>query len=73
MDLTKTIEKLRREKAKLERVISSLEELRSTVAKALRQQKRRGKKSMSLEERREVSERMKKYWTDWHNKSRYRS
>jgi hypothetical protein len=62
MDLAKTIEELRREKQKLDRVIASLEELQAAVTVAPLQKKRRGRKSMGAEERREVSERMKKYW-----------
>jgi hypothetical protein len=62
MELTATIEELRREKEKLERVIALLEELQATVAVAAPQQKRRGRKSMSPAERREVSARMKRYW-----------
>ena len=57
MDLTKTIEELRREKQKLERVIASLEELQGAIVGSP-QEKRRGRRSMSPEERREVSERM---------------
>jgi hypothetical protein len=59
MDLTETIAELRREKEKLARVIASLEELQSGTTIAA---PRRGRKSMSPEERREVAERMKKYW-----------
>ena len=65
MDLYKAIQDLYAEKEKLERVIGSLEELQRsagplpTIAKTV---KRRGRKSMSSKERREVSERMKKYW-----------
>jgi len=59
MDLTRTITELRSEKEKLVRVIASLEELQNGVTIAA---PRRGRKSMSLEERREVSARMKKYW-----------
>ena len=70
MDLTATIDELRREKEKLVRVISSLEELQSGATIAA---PRRGRKSMSEEERREVSERMKKYWAGWHNKGRHRT
>jgi hypothetical protein len=66
MDLQKTIEALRDEKAKLDRVIGSLEELAVermvTVTKS-----RRGRKSMGAEERREVSERMRKYWAGRRN------
>ena len=65
MDLYKAIQDLYAEKEKLERVIASLEELQrsSTGLPSLsRPVKRRGRKSMSPEERQEVSERMKKYW-----------
>ena len=65
MDLYRTIQDLYEEKEKLERVISSLEELERTASLAgapLPPQKRRGRKSMAPEERREVSERMKRYW-----------
>ena len=62
MDLTKTIEELRREKEKLERVIASLEELHGTVTGVVPQRKRPGRRSMSLEERQEVSARMTRYW-----------
>jgi hypothetical protein len=61
MDLVKTIEELRREKEKLEQVIASLESLEA-VAGTVPQQKRRGRKSMTLSERQEVSERMRRYW-----------
>jgi hypothetical protein len=73
MDLTATIDELRREKEKLERVIAILEELRSTMPAPAPQKKRRGRKSMSAQQRREVSERMKKYWADWHNARRSRT
>jgi len=62
MDLTKTIEELLREKDKLERVIASLEELHGTVTGVVPQRKRAGRRSMSLEERQEVSARMTRYW-----------
>ena len=61
--MIKTIEELRREKQRLERVIASLEELKGPAAgTAAPVRSRRGRKSMSPEERREVSARMKKYW-----------
>jgi hypothetical protein len=65
MDLYKAIQDLYAEKEKLERVIASLEELQKgtgalpVVPKAAG---RRGRKSMNSNERKEVSERMKKYW-----------
>jgi hypothetical protein len=65
MDLYKAIQDLYAEKEKLERVIASLEELQrsSGAIPALEKPaKRRGRKSMSSQERQEVSQRMKKYW-----------
>ena len=65
MDLYKAIQDLYREKEKLERVIASLEELQRNAAGSppvLKKAKRRGRKSMNAKERREVSERMKRYW-----------
>jgi hypothetical protein len=60
MDLIKTIEELHHRKEMLERVIASLEGLQASVT--LPQKKRRGRKSVSLEERREISARLKRYW-----------
>jgi len=68
MDLTKTIENLHRQKEKLERVIASLEELHAAGDAPVK--RRRGRRSMSLEERREVSTRMKKYWEGRRNQRR---
>jgi hypothetical protein len=65
MDLYKAIQNLYAEKAKLEQVIASLEELQrsaGTLPALQNAGKRRGRKSMSSTERKEVSERMKKYW-----------
>lgn len=65
MDLLKAIRELYAEKEKLERVIASLEELQrsaSELPKLPVMGGRRGRKNMSARERREVSERMKKYW-----------
>jgi hypothetical protein len=65
MDLYKAIQDLYAEKEKLERVIASLEELQrssGSLPSLPKAAKRRGRKSMSHEERQEVSERMKKYW-----------
>ena len=63
MDLLKAIRALHQEKKRLDQVIASLEELQKTGAgpepKLLN---RRGRKSMDAEARKEVSERMKKYW-----------
>ena len=59
MNLTTIIAELRREKERLDRVIASLEGLQTGATMPVR---RRGRKSMSAEERREVSARMTKYW-----------
>ena len=64
MDLFKAIQELYAEKDRLERVIASLEELerRGGAPDVPKPANRRGRKSMNSKERREVSERMKKYW-----------
>jgi hypothetical protein len=65
MDLYKAIQELYAEKEKLERVIASLEELQKSAADLPEippAGRRRGRKSMSSEEREVVSERMKRYW-----------
>lgn len=66
MDLSKAIRDLHAEKAKLEQVIASLEELQRAADRGLHPSpeggKRRGRKSMSTDERQEVSARMTKYW-----------
>jgi len=61
MDLQRTIEELYAEKEKLERVIESLELLQGTSI-PVGTVSRRGRKSMDLKERQQVSERMKRYW-----------
>jgi hypothetical protein len=62
MDLYGVIRALYAEKDKLDRTIAALEELPNPSAGG--SARRRGRKSMSAEERREVSERMKKYWAN---------
>ena len=64
MDLDKVIRKLYDERAKLDRIITSLEQLRESSAGMETQalKKRRGRKSMDAEARKEVSERMRRYW-----------
>jgi hypothetical protein len=59
MNLDDTIQELRAEKEKLERVIASLEELRATTHGIPTVATRRGRKSMGAAER-HVSERMRK-------------
>jgi hypothetical protein len=63
MELPKLIEKLREERAKLDDVIASLEQMDATMAEARKVvRKKRGRKSMDEAGRKEVSERMKRYW-----------
>jgi hypothetical protein len=73
MDLRKAIRDLYAEKAKLERVIASLEDLQREAGGGIpgmpKSGKQRGRKSMSADERQEVSARMKKYWASRRNGS----
>ncbi len=64
MDLYKAIRYLYEERDRLDRVIASLEESQHSagIEEPTTPVKRRGRKTMSAEERREVSERMKQYW-----------
>jgi hypothetical protein len=68
MDFSRTIELLRREKEKLERAIALLEELQSAVPENPREKPRMGRRFIGDDERREISERMRKYWADRRNK-----
>jgi hypothetical protein len=67
IDLYKTIQDLYAEKEKLQRIIASLIDLQRGVGGDIpllpKSGKRRGRKSMSDEERQTVSVRMKKYWS----------
>ena len=60
MDYRKTIYELTEEKKKLDAAIATLESLLSD--RSDREASRRGRKSMSEEERKTVSERMSRYW-----------
>ena len=64
MDLDKVIAKLQGERAKLDEIITALEQLKLSGADIPKVivKKRRGRKFMNEEDRREVSERMKRYW-----------
>jgi len=62
MDLSKTIAELYEEKMRLDRAIASLEQLGEDPMPLAVSAPRRGRKFMSPEERREVSERMRRYW-----------
>ena len=72
MDLTSIIRNLYAEKEKLDRAISSLEEMQASdstesLSSAERRRSpstgRRGRKSMENAEREQVSKRMKAYWS----------
>ncbi len=67
MDLYKAIRELMEEKQRIDRIIESLEAMvesgdSPSQIRVQREPKRRGRKGMSAEERREVSERMARYW-----------
>jgi hypothetical protein len=64
VDLYQVIGELREEKKRLDRLIAALEAIKNDQPKekAASVSRRRGRKSMSENERREVSERMKRYW-----------
>ena len=73
MDLYRALQDLYAEKEKLERAIESLEQLQRAERGGPGvnpTSKRRGRKSMSPEEREEVSERMKRYWAARRNAKR---
>lgn len=64
MNINRTIRELIEEKKRLDRVIGTLEEMQRTgpVEVTALSQKKRGRKSMDGRARKEVSERMKRYW-----------
>ncbi len=68
MELQPVIRKLRREHEKLNKLIARLEAVETTsvvkAIKAMKVKKRRGRTSMDPAERREVSDRMRRYWAD---------
>ena len=66
MDLYRRIEEmLRADRERILRVIEALEQLRDAeITVPVPATGRRGRKSMSAEERQQVSSRMKKYWAN---------
>lgn len=62
MDLLKAIQELREEKKQLDIAIATLESLVSGIP--VQVGNKRGRKNMSAEERRLVSERMSNYWAN---------
>ena len=64
MDLYRIIRELVQERDRLQRIINSLEEMKPDARTSVRHDagKRRGRKSMDIAGREEVSDRMKRYW-----------
>jgi len=65
MDITKVLERLKSEKAAIERAIAEIEAILKSpgpTPQSVRAPERRGRKSMGDQERVEVSTRMKAYW-----------
>ncbi len=58
MDLKEILKQLYAERKRVDRIIQRLEALEESSGS------RRGRKSMSAEERRQVSERMRRYWAE---------
>ena len=63
MDIESIIQELRAERDRLEGIINALERLHG-AEDAVATPKRRGRKFMDKQGRKEVSERMKRYWAD---------
>jgi hypothetical protein len=68
MDLQQTLQTLYTERAMLVQVSAALEDIRQHKdgVRDLHHPKRRGRKFMGAQERRAVSERMKRYWAARH-------
>jgi hypothetical protein len=64
MDLHPILQFLYEEKERVEKAIAALEHLQAKSSDGAVTPKRAGRKSMGEEERRKVSARMKKYWTE---------
>jgi len=60
LTIAKTLQDLHLRKANLDRTIAALEQLHGTSWPLVR--RKRGRKSMGEGERKEVSQRMKRYW-----------
>jgi hypothetical protein len=62
MDIYRALRELYEQKERLDKAIASLEQIQNTGVGDVKLSTRRGRKSMDEDERRQVSERMKKYW-----------
>lgn len=68
MDVYKALKELHEEKIRLDSAIHALEARMKTVSSKT-SQTRRGRRSMSSDEREEVSRRMSRYWASRRNKN----
>ena len=65
MDLNKIIGELLEERKRIDKIVTSLEQIKTgNIAEVPRVAGRRGRKSMDEKAREEVSKRMKTYWAD---------
>ncbi|MBI2680208.1 MAG: hypothetical protein HYX25_04275 [Candidatus Solibacter usitatus] len=62
MNIHQAIKELLAEKERLDRAIAHLEGMQKQRGDAAPEKKRRGRKTMDAQARRQVSERMKRYW-----------
>jgi hypothetical protein len=63
MDLQRVIDDLRAEVTKIEKVIRALEEMHGSTASPAITRRKPGRHRMGMEERKEVAERMRRYWS----------
>ncbi len=64
MNIHQAIKELLAEKERLDRAIAHLEGMQNQRGDGAPARKRRGRKTMDAQARRQVSERMKRYWED---------
>jgi hypothetical protein len=64
MDLTRIIRQLYAERDRVQQAIATLEQFQQENTTAVPAHRKRGRKSMSTEERKVVAERMKTYWAN---------
>jgi hypothetical protein len=64
MDLTRIIQQLYAERDRVQQAIATLEQFQQEKTTAAPAHRKRGRKSMSAEERKVVAERMKTYWAN---------
>jgi hypothetical protein len=64
MDLTRIIQQLYAERDRVQQAIATLEQFQQEKTTVVPAHRKRGRKSMSAEERKIVAERMKTYWAN---------